>query len=157
MNPKPLKITVLQGPNLNMLGQREPEVYGAFTLEQIHDDLNHTAGSQAVTLDFFQSNHEGELIDRVQQSGPAGVHGLIINAGSFTHTSIGLRDALKGSGLPFIEVHISNVHARESFRAHSYLSDIAAGVVLGFGVIGYRLALLGLIERLRPTRLSDPS
>ena len=157
MTPKSLRILVLQGPNLNMLGRREPNVYGAITLEQIHADLAGVAKDRDATLDFFQSNHEGELIDRVQAAVQAKVDGLILNAGSLTHTSIGLRDALKGAGLPFVEVHISNVHARESFRAHSYLSDIASGVVFGFGVIGYRLALLGLLERLRPTQFSEPS
>lgn len=144
-----LKILVLQGPNLNLLGQREPEVYGSFTLDDVHKSMQAQAGALDVELSFLQSNEEGQLITAVQQAARGGTDGAVINAGSYTHTSIGLRDALKGTGLPFVEIHISNVHAREAYRTHSYLSDIASGVVVGFGVVGYRLALDGLVARLR--------
>ncbi len=152
MNKRSLHVLVLQGPNLNLLGLREPEVYGAATLEDIHADLTKQAETLGVKVDFFQSNHEGALIDRIQAARAQDVDGLILNAGSLTHTSIGLRDALKGTALPFVEVHISNVHAREEFRHHSFLSAIASGIVVGFGVGGYRLALTGLVEKLRDLR-----
>ncbi len=144
-----LKILVLQGPNLNLLGTREPEVYGSFTLDDVHADLEKEGRTLGVELEFLQSNHEGELIDAVQAAPGKGIQGIIINAASYTHTSIGLRDALAGVGLPYIEIHISNVYRREEFRRHSYLSADAAGVVVGFGVDGYRLSLHGLARKLR--------
>lgn len=141
------QILVLNGPNLNLLGTREPQLYGSQTLESIRTVLAEKAERQGHTLDFFQTNAEHELVDRIHQAAGQGVDFIIINPGAFTHTSIALRDAFLGTGVPFIEVHLSNVHARESFRAHSYLSDIAAGVILGLGSIGYELALEAAMQR----------
>lgn len=134
------KVLVLNGPNLNLLGSREPEVYGAQTLEQIVEQLNKQAQDNAFELAHFQSNHEGELIDRIHAA-RGNIDFIIINPAALTHTSIALRDALLGVEIPFIEVHLSNVHARESFRHHSFLSDIAVGVICGLGADGYRYAL----------------
>jgi 3-dehydroquinate dehydratase-2 len=144
---KNTSILVIQGPNLNLLGTREPEVYGKTTLEDIHIKLDAIAKSHFVDLSTFQSNHEGELIDRVQKAKQDGVNFIIINPGGFTHTSVALRDALAGVAIPFIEVHLSNIHQREEFRKHSYLSDIATGVICGLGAIGYELALQAAIAR----------
>lgn len=142
-------ILVIQGPNLNLLGTREPEVYGKTTLEDIHAKLGTTSKSNSVELSTFQSNHEGELIDRVQKAKKDEVDFIIINPGAFTHTSVALRDALAGVAIPFIEVHLSNIHRREEFRKHSYLSDIATGVICGLGAIGYELALQAAIAHLK--------
>lgn len=136
-----MSILVLNGPNLNLLGTREPQIYGHETLPQIMDELTRIAADAGAKLDSLQSNHEGALIDRIQSARNDGTRFIIINPGGLTHTSVALRDALAGVALPFIEVHISNVHKREPFRHHSYLSDIAAGVIVGLGVNGYRLAL----------------
>lgn len=140
-----MNILLLNGPNLNMLGQREPDKYGHQTLQDIVDDVTAQADSAGVNVTHFQSNAEHALIDRIHAA-----HGktdaIIINPGAFTHTSIALRDALLSVSIPFIEVHLSNVHAREPFRHHSYLSDIAAGVILGLGPIGYSLALTAAIN-----------
>ena len=146
---KNTSILVIQGPNLNLLGTREPEVYGKTTLEDIHTKLGTIAESHSVDLSTFQSNHEGELIDRVQKAKQDGVDFIIINPGAFTHTSVALRDALAGVAIPFTEVHLSNIHQREEFRKHSYLSDIATGVICGLGAIGYELALQAAIARLQ--------
>jgi len=143
------KLLLLNGPNLNLLGSREPAIYGAQTLAQIEADLAAEAGRLGHQLDCCQSNHEGALIDRIHQARRDGVAFIIFNPGGFTHTSIALRDALLGVGIAFVEVHLSNVHARESFRHHSYLSDIAAGVIVGLGPLGYRLALQAAHERLQ--------
>ncbi|MGV0982648.1 MAG: type II 3-dehydroquinate dehydratase [Polynucleobacter sp.] len=145
---KNTSILVIQGPNLNLLGSREPEVYGKTTLEDIHTKLGVIAKANSVDLSTFQSNHEGELIDRVQKAKQDGVDFIIINPGAFTHTSVALRDALAGVAIPFTEVHLSNIHQREEFRKHSYLSDIATGVICGLGAIGYELALQAAIARL---------
>ena len=142
-------ILVVQGPNLNLLGSREPEVYGKTTLEDIHRKLEQLAKSHAVSLDTFQSNHEGELIDRIQKAKQDGVDFIIINPGAFTHTSVALRDVLAGVAIPFIEVHLSNIHQREEFRKHSYLSDIAIGVICGLGALGYELAMTSAIARVQ--------
>jgi 3-dehydroquinate dehydratase-2 len=134
-------ILVLHGPNLNLLGTREPQVYGRQTLTQINQHLQQTAqaaGAQCVT---FQSNHEGELVDRIQAARLDGTDFIIINAAAYTHTSVALRDALSGVSLPFIEVHLSNVHKRETFRHHSWLADVAVGVIAGLGAYGYEAAL----------------
>ena len=136
-----MSILVLHGPNLNLLGTREPHVYGHDTLPQIDAELARIATDAGATLQSLQSNHEGVLIDRIHAARLDGTHFIIINPGGLTHTSVALRDALAGVALPFIEVHISNVHQREAFRHHSYLSEIAAGVIVGLGVNGYRLAL----------------
>ncbi|QWE14772.1 type II 3-dehydroquinate dehydratase [Polynucleobacter sp. AP-Sving-400A-A2] len=146
---KNTSILVIQGPNLNLLGTREPEVYGKTTMEDIHTKLGAIAKSHSVDLSTFQSNHEGELIDRVQKAKQDGVDFIIINPGAFTHTSVALRDALAGVAIPFIEIHLSNIHQREEFRKHSYLSDIATGVICGLGAIGYELALQAAVARLQ--------
>ncbi|MBI2318606.1 MAG: type II 3-dehydroquinate dehydratase [Betaproteobacteria bacterium] len=135
------KILVLHGPNLNLLGSREPKIYGSETLEDINHRLARLAQAYDVTLECFQSNHEGALIERVHAAKAQGFSFLIINPGAYTHTSIALRDALTGVGIPFVEVHLSNIHAREPFRAHSYFSDIAVGIICGLGSRGYDLAL----------------
>lgn len=141
-------ILVLHGPNLNLLGTREPEHYGRATLADIDRRLAARAESAGRSLSSLQSNAEHELVDAVQQAPDNGVKWLVINPGAFTHTSVALRDALLAVSLPFIEVHLSNVHAREPFRRHSYFSDIAAGVITGLGEDGYRLALDVVLERL---------
>lgn len=143
-----MRILVLHGPNLNLLGQREPEVYGRTTLAQIDAALSQLAEELGASLDCFQSNHEGALIDRIHAAiGEVG--GILINPGGLTHTSVSLRDALVGSEIPFVEVHLSNVHAREEFRRRSLLSDVALGQVCGLGAVGYELALRGLLTRLK--------
>jgi 3-dehydroquinate dehydratase-2 len=146
---KKASILVIQGPNLNLLGTREPEVYGKTTLEDIHQKLGELAKASSIDLDTYQSNHEGELIDRIQKAKLDGVDFIIINPGGFTHTSVALRDVLAGVAIPFTEVHLSNIHQREEFRKHSYLSDIATGVICGLGAIGYELALQAAITRLK--------
>ncbi|MGH8584173.1 MAG: type II 3-dehydroquinate dehydratase [Gammaproteobacteria bacterium] len=141
-------ILVLHGPNLNLLGTREPEVYGTTTLAEIDERLKALASAAGHSLSAFQSNAEHELIDRIQHAARAGVGYLIVNPGAYTHTSIALRDALIGVRLPFIETHLSNVYAREPFRRHSYLSDIAVGVITGFGADSYYLALHAVLNRI---------
>lgn len=135
-------VLVLNGPNLNRLGKRQPEVYGTTTLADVEDLLAREAASLGIEVDFFQSNHEGELLDRVHRAADDGA-AVIINPGGFTHTSVALRDALAeiADGAGFVEVHISNVHAREEFRHHSYLSPLASGVIAGLGIYGYVAAL----------------
>lgn len=136
-----MQILVLHGPNLNLLGTREPDVYGRLTLAQIDADLRQAALNAGATLQSFQSNHEGVLIDRVQAARDDGTQFIIINPAALTHTSVGLRDALAAVALPFIEVHLSNIHQREAFRHHSYFSALAVGVICGLGADGYQLAL----------------
>ena len=136
-----MSILVLNGPNLNLLGAREPHVYGSTTLAQIEAELMQLAANAGAKLNALQSNHEGVLIDRIHLARTDGTEFIIINPGGLTHTSVALRDALAGVALPFIELHLSNVHRREDFRHHSYLSAIAVGVICGLGVNGYRLAL----------------
>jgi 3-dehydroquinate dehydratase-2 len=135
------RILVINGPNLNLLGAREPGIYGTRTLAEIERDLSDVAQRHRAEVAFFQSNHEGALIDRVHAARTEGVDFIVINAGAFTHTSIALRDALAAVAIPFIEVHLSNVHAREAFRHRSYLADLAVGSVAGLGWAGYRFAL----------------
>lgn len=135
------QLLVIHGPNLNLLGVREPGVYGAVTLQQINAELTRIAGDAGATLDCFQSNHEGALIDRVQAARTDGTAFIIINPAGYTHTSVALRDALAGVALPFVEVHLSNIHKREAFRHHSFFSELAVGVICGLGPAGYRLAL----------------
>ncbi|MFO8152811.1 type II 3-dehydroquinate dehydratase [Thioalkalivibrio sp.] len=135
------ELLLLNGPNLNLLGSREPERYGTATLAQLEADLGNRAEQAGHALTCFQSNHEGILIDRIHAAAREGVAWILINPGGLTHTSVSLRDALLGVALPFIEIHISNVHAREPYRRHSYLSDIASGTITGLGTTGYRLAL----------------
>ena len=142
-----MKILVINGPNLNLLGVREPEIYGATTLADIQAELERLGAALSVTIEFFQSNHEGELVTRIQQ-GMGQVDGILINPAAYTHTSVALRDALAATGLPFVEVHLSNVHAREPFRHRSLLADLARGQVVGFGPTSYFLGLRGLVETL---------
>lgn len=144
-----MKILVLHGPNLNLLGTREPEVYGHQTLEQINAAIAGLAGELGVEATFFQSNHEGGLIDRIHRTREEGIQGLILNPGGFTHTSVALRDAIAGVAIPTVEVHLSNVHAREEFRRHSFISPVAIGQVSGFGAESYLLALRGLLAWLK--------
>ena len=134
-------VLVLNGPNLNLLGTREPHIYGAQTLQDVESMLIQQAQKANVTLSFLQSNAEHILIERIHAAKTDGTQFIIINPGAFTHTSVALRDALSGVDIPFVEVHISNIHAREAFRHHSYLSDIACGVIAGLGIQGYQYAL----------------
>lgn len=143
----PMSILVLHGPNLNLLGSREPAVYGSVTLAQIDAELVAFAQEAGQSLGSFQSNHEGALIDRVHAARNDGTTAIIINPAGFTHTSVALRDALAAAALPFVEVHLSNIHRREPFRHHSYFSDLAEGVICGLGAAGYRLALQYLLAR----------
>ena len=142
------QILLLNGPNLNLLGKREPQLYGPDTLAAIEKHLKTVATGMGHELDAYQSNHEGELIDRIQTAGTDGTAILIFNPGGYTHTSIALRDALLAVGLPFIEVHISNPYRREHFRRHSYFTDIAVGCITGCGALGYELALTAAARRL---------
>jgi 3-dehydroquinate dehydratase II len=135
------ELLLLNGPNLNLLGSREPERYGHTTLAQLEADLCARAQRAGHRLSCFQSNHEGALIDRVHAAAAQEVAWILLNPGGLTHTSVSLRDALLGVAIPFIEVHITNIHARESFRRHSYLADVASGIIAGLGTTGYRLAL----------------
>ncbi len=140
-------ILLLNGPNLNLLGTREPNVYGSTTLAEVEQGLIEQAKAAGVLLTCLQSNHEGVLIDRIHAARGEAVDAIIINPGGLTHTSVALRDALAGVAIPFVEVHISNVHQRETFRHHSFLSSIAVGVICGLGVDGYRLALDFLLKK----------
>ncbi len=146
--PAPLKLLVLHGPNLNLLGTREPDHYGLTTLADINLALARRAEAAGVELESFQSNHEGALIERVHAARDQGVRYIIINPAAYTHTSVALRDAVAAAGIPFIEVHLSNVHAREPFRHNSYFSDLAIGVITGLGSEGYLLALEFLLSKL---------
>lgn len=141
-------VLVLQGPNLNLLGTREPDVYGRETLDDIHSELRRVAQDLGVDLAFYQSNHEGQLIDRIHQARLDSVDGIIINPAGYTHTSVALRDALVAVHIPTVEVHLSNIHSRESFRQHSYVAPVALAQICGFGAAGYELALRGLCSRL---------
>jgi 3-dehydroquinate dehydratase-2 len=142
-------VWVLHGPNLNLLGTREPGVYGATTLAQIDRMLVDEGASAGVRVETFQSNHEGALVERIHAARGADVAFIVINPAAFTHTSVAIRDALAGVAIPFVEVHLSNVHKREPFRHHSYLSDLAVGVIAGLGPTGYRCALQFAIETIR--------
>jgi len=142
-----MNVLVLHGPNLNLLGTREPGVYGSATLADIERDLLQIAEEAGSTVQTLQSNHEGVLIDRVHAARTDGTDFIVINPGAFTHTSVALRDALAGVAIPFVEVHISNVHRREPFRHHSYFSDLAEGVIVGLGIQGYSLALRFALSR----------
>ena len=157
--PEEVRIAVVHGPNLNLLGQREPEIYGQLTLDEINQALSREAKALGVELEAFQSNIEGELIDFIQLVGPD-VAGFIVNAAGYTHTSVALRDALTGVGKPFIEVHLSNIAARESFRRRSLLAPKAIGAIMGFGLDSYILGLNGLVSYLRrgqPARAGEAS
>ena len=147
-------VLVLNGPNLNLLGTRKPEVYGSTTLADVESRCSEEAGKLGLECDFRQSNHEGQLIDWLHECGAAvkaGTSiGAVFNPGAYTHTSVALHDAIEGASVPLIEIHISNVHAREEFRHHSYISPVARGTIVGFGVYGYVLAIQGLYELSRP-------
>ena len=143
-----MRLLLLNGPNLNLLGRREPGLYGQMSLAAIEQSLQERAAAAEVALDCFQSNFEGALVERIHQA-MGQVDGILINAGAYTHTSIALRDALLGVAIPFVELHLSNTHAREPFRHHSYLADRAVGVVSGFGATSYTLAFDGLLQHLR--------
>ena len=142
-----MKILVLNGPNLNLLGTREPAVYGTDSLEDIEKSLQSLALKNSMDIDFYQSNSENALIERLHKAKQDSVNYIIINPGAFTHTSIALRDAFLGVDIPFIEVHISNIYSREEFRKKSYLSDISKGLITGLGVAGYEFALLSILQR----------
>jgi len=142
-------LLVINGPNLNLLGTREPKHYGSDTLDSINDKLLKIASDNKFSLKSIQSNAEAELIEQIHQAAKNGVRFIIINPAAFTHTSVALRDALSGVDIPFIEIHLSNVHAREAFREHSYFSDIAVGVISGLGAQGYELALQAAILQLK--------
>ena len=143
-----MKLLVLNGPNLNLLGTREPEVYGRTTLADVEASLAREAVARGAAVECFQSNHEGALIDRIHAARTEGVGFILINPGGLTHTSVALRDALSGVAIPFVEVHVTNVHAREPFRHHSYLSPVAVAVLAGFGTAGYTMALHYACDRL---------
>lgn len=140
-------VHVLNGPNLNLLGRREPHIYGSLSLADIERRLRERAEAAGVALAFRQSNHEGELVTWIQEAGLSGA-GVLINAGAYTHTSVALRDAIAGSGAVAIEIHLSNVHAREAFRHHSYLAPVCAGVICGFGAASYTLGLEAILPLL---------
>jgi 3-dehydroquinate dehydratase-2 len=149
--PEEVKIGVVHGPNLNLLGKREPEVYGRHTLAEIDQELAAAADGLRVGLEIFQSNVEGELVNFIQRAADE-VAGFVVNAGAYTHTSVAMRDALVAVGRPFVEVHLSNVHAREAFRRRSLLAPKAVGAIMGFGVESYILGLNGLVSHLRRER-----
>ena len=144
-----MKLLVVNGPNLNLLGCREPGIYGATTLREIEGEMSEMAADLGVSLSFFQSNHEGALLDRIHAAVGDGTRGIIINPGAFTHTSIALRDAIAGVAIPTIEVHLSNIHAREEFRAYSYLAPVVLGQICGLGPKSYLAALFGLVSVLK--------
>ena len=142
------KVLVLNGPNLNLLGSREPHIYGSTTLADLESLLEQSA-PELIDLEFYQSNHEGAMLDRIHSLMSDSVNGIVINPGAWTHTSIAIRDALSAIKIPFIEVHISNVYAREAFRHHSYFSDSALAVISGCGLDGYKYALMSLHQHLK--------
>ena len=143
-----MNILLINGPNLNLLGTREPEIYGIQKLDQIENELIHIAKQNGFKLECYQSNHEGKIVDKIQAS-IGNINGILINAGALTHTSVSLRDALVGSNIPFIELHISNIFNREGFRKESFLSDKAIGIISGFGVYSYFLSLEAIINFLK--------
>ena len=147
------KILVIQGPNLNLLGHREPDTYGNVSLESLHHHLEKKASESNLSISFYQSNSESALITKIHQSAKEGIDYIMINPAAFTHTSIALRDALVAVNIPFIEVHISNIYQREPFRRHSYFSDMASGVICGLGIEGYYLALDAIKTKLNKSNL----
>jgi 3-dehydroquinate dehydratase-2 len=142
---RPLRVLVLHGPNLNLLGRREPHIYGTATLDQINQALQRTAQEMGIEVDVFQSNHEGDLIDRIHEA-IGRVDGILINAGAYSHTSYALRDAIAATAIPTVEVHLSNIYAREEFRRHSVLAPVCVGQICGFGVHSYLLGLQAIIR-----------
>ena len=146
------KILVIHGPNLNMLGKREPEIYGSTTLEEINEGLKVQGQKAGVRVDTFQSNYEGAIVEKIQDTFGSDTHGIIINPAAFTHTSVAIRDALLLLDIPVIEIHISNIYKREKFRHKSLVADIATAQISGFGVVGYALALDGLIRLIKAVK-----
>ena len=144
-----MKVLILHGPNLNLLGTREPEVYGHHTLDDVNRAIEALAEELGVQVEFYQSNSEGDLIDRIHLAGREKMAGILINPGGLTHTSVSLRDALAATSLPAVEVHLSNVHAREEFRRHSYIAPVVLGQISGFGAESYLLGLRGLLVRIK--------
>tara|TARA_Y100000588_G_scaffold394944_1_gene518548 strand:+ start:3853 stop:4302 length:450 start_codon:yes stop_codon:yes gene_type:complete len=149
-----MKILFINGPNLNMLGSRDPAKYGTATLKDIEGEIGHLAEKLKVEIEFFQSNHEGDIVEQIQNAAASSINGIVINAGALTHYGISMRDALVDSRLPIIEVHLSNIHARESFRHKSVVSDIAIGQIVGLGSQGYLFALQFLVEYLQKEKAS---
>ena len=149
-----MKVLLINGPNLNLLGTREPQIYGSTTLADVEAAFRAQAQQLGLEADCFQSNHEGAIVDRLHAARTDGTRFVLINPGAYTHTSVAIRDALAGVAIPFVELHISNVHKREAFRHHSYLSDIADAVMAGFGTQGYQLALQFIHARLRASAAS---
>lgn len=147
-----MKIMVIQGPNLNMLGQRDPRIYGIMTMAQIHEQMEYAAKESKVDIEFFQSNYEGEIIDKIQEC-VGTCDAIIINAGGYSHTSVAIADAIMACGMPVVEVHISNIYAREEYRHKSYLSPVCAGTISGFGPFGYHLALLSAIQMVQQQKV----
>ncbi|KAL8392644.1 hypothetical protein RB595_002732 [Gaeumannomyces hyphopodioides] len=143
------KILLINGPNLNLLGTREPQVYGTTTLDDVVTLARDKAQSLGASLEAYQSNHEGAIVDRIQEARTQGVAAIVINPAAYTHTSVAIRDAILGVGIPFVEVHISNVHAREPFRRHSHLSDKAEAVICGLGVYGYEAAIEFVVKHMK--------
>ena len=148
-----MHILIIHGPNLNLLGKREPSVYGSVTMEEINQRVRALASELGVEVAFFQSNHEGELVDAIQKS-VGQFQAIVINPGAYTHTSIALRDAVASVDIPIVETHLSNIHAREKFRKHSYIAAVAAGQISGFGVESYLLALRAVVSRVRDGGIS---
>lgn len=142
-----MKILVINGPNINMLGKREPEIYGSLTLEQINDELEKFAASIGVEVETFQSNIEGEIVDKIQSAG-MNCNGIVINPAAYTHTSVAIRDAISAVALPSVEVHLSNIHNREEFRKNSFIAPVCIGQIAGFGADSYKLGLKGLVDYL---------
>lgn len=141
-----MKILVIQGPNLNILGHRDPRIYGPMTLEQIHNNMTEFAKQHNSHIDFFQTNFEGEIIDKIQECIGGEYQGVIINPGAYSHTSIAIADAIVSCGVPVVEVHLSNIFARERFRHKSYTAGVSGGVICGFGAFGYHLALISILQ-----------
>ena len=149
-NAQEQKILIIHGPNLNMLGKREPQIYGATTLEEINEGLKHQGKKEGLLVETFQSNYEGAIVEKIQETYLSGISGIIINPAALTHTSVAIRDALLLIDAPIIEIHISNIYKREIFRHKSLIADIATAQISGFGVMGYTLALDGLIRLVKP-------
>lgn len=143
-----MKILVINGPNINLLGTREPEIYGTLTMQKINDELNEYAKELGVDTEFFQSNIEGEIVDKIQ-SAKNDCQGIVINPAAYTHTSVAIRDAISAVALPAVEVHISNIHAREEFRKNSFIAPVCIGQICGFGADSYKLGLKGLVDSLK--------
>ena len=143
-----MQVLLINGPNLNLLGNREPKIYGSISLDSLEESLKAQAEKEGIRLDCFQSNSEGDIVDRIHQS-LGNVNGILINAGAYTHTSIALRDALLSVEIPYVELHMSNIYSREDFRQNSFISDKAIGLVSGFGVMSYTLAMEGLVSYLK--------